>query len=224
MEIKHLDKNINIHLYENEVVSDIIKNSKTFFELNFLEYIRKNYNIQNNIVDIGANIGNHSLYFSEYLTYNKIICFEPFLDNYELLSKNMVDKNCELYNIALNDKEEEIPLYNSQKNNNGGFSLHNYNGISYIVKDKIKTTTLDCYNFNDVSMIKIDVEGHETHVLNGAKNTILRCNPIIFIENLAYDYPHLFNINQYDEFFNSVGYKNIDKNIAGSYMDLWIKK
>jgi hypothetical protein len=45
----------------------------------------------------------------------------------------------------------------------------------------------------------------EIPVLNGAKNTILRNNPIIFIENLAYDYPNLFNINAINIINENVG-------------------
>lgn len=41
---------------------------------------------------------------------------------------------------------------------------------------------LDDYEFKDVSLIKIDVEGYETKVLEGASNTILREKPIILIE------------------------------------------
>ena len=41
---------------------------------------------------------------------------------------------------------------------------------------------LDDYNFTDVDIIKIDVEGHEHSVLLGAKQTILQNKPLIQIE------------------------------------------
>ena len=54
---------------------------------------------------------------------------------------------------------------------------------------------------SQVTMIKIDVEGHEIPVLIGGIETIKKNKPIIFIENLSHGYPHLFKENQFDEFF-----------------------
>jgi FkbM family methyltransferase len=228
-EITHLNKKISINLHENEIVSSVINNSNSFFEIKFLEFVRNNFQKQKTIIDIGANIGNHSLFFSEFLEYDEIICFEPFERNVELLKLNLIGKNCRIMDYALSDSESEKILYNSQSNNFGGFSLHSYDGSkgenkSFIVKDKVVTKTLDSLNLTNVTMIKIDVEGHENSVLNGGIETIKKNSPIIFIENLSSGYPHLFKDSQFDEFFEKINYSRIHKNIEGSFMDLWIPK
>ena len=228
-EITHLNKKISINLHENEIVSSVINNSNNFFEVKFLDFVRNNFQKQKTIIDIGANIGNHSLYFSEFLDYDEIVCFEPFEKNVELLKLNLIGKNCRIMDYALSDSESEKILYNSQSNNFGGFSLHSYDGSkgenkSFIVKDKVVTKTLDSLNLSNVTMIKIDVEGHENSVLNGGIETIKKNNPIIFIENLSSGYPHLFKDSQFDEFFEKINYSRIHKNIEGSFMDLWIPK
>ena len=228
-EITHLNKKISINLHENEIVSSVINNSNNFFEVKFLDFVRNNFQKQKTIIDIGANIGNHSLYFSEFLDYDEIVCFEPFEKNVELLKLNLIGKNCRIMDYALSDSESEKILYNSQSNNFGGFSLHSYDGSkgenkSFIVKDKVVTKTLDSLNLSNVTMIKIDVEGHENSVLNGGIETIKKNNPIIFIENLSSGYPHLFKDSQFDEFFEKLNYSRIHKNIEGSFMDLWIPK
>ena len=228
-EITHLNKKISINLHENEIVSSVINNSNNFFEVKFLDFVRNNFQKQKTIIDIGANIGNHSLYFSEFLEYDEIVCFEPFEKNVELLKLNLIGKNCRIMDYALSDSESEKILYNSQSNNFGGFSLHSYDGSkgenkSFIVKDKVVTKTLDSLNLSNVTMIKIDVEGHENSVLNGGIETIKKNNPIIFIENLSSGYPHLFKDSQFDEFFEKINYSRIHKNIEGSFMDLWIPK
>jgi FkbM family methyltransferase len=228
-EITHLNKKISINLHENEIVSSVINNSNSFFEIKFLEFVRNNFQKQKTIIDIGANIGNHSLFFSEFLEYDEIICFEPFEKNVELLKLNLIGKNCRIMDYALSDSESEKILYNSQSNNFGGFSLHSYDGSkgenkSFIVKDKVVTKTLDSLNLTNVTMIKIDVEGHENSVLNGGIETIKKNSPIIFIENLSGGYPHLFNDSQFDEFFKKINYIRTHKNIEGSFMDLWIPK
>jgi FkbM family methyltransferase len=228
-EITHLNKKISINLHKNEIVSSVINNSNSFFEIKFLEFVRNNFQKQKTIIDIGANIGNHSLFFSEFLEYDEIICFEPFEKNVELLKLNLIGKNCRIMDYALSDSESEKILYNSQSNNFGGFSLHSYDGSkgenkSFIVKDKVVTKTLDSLNLTNVTMIKIDVEGHENSVLNGGIETIKKNSPIIFIENLSSGYPHLFDDSQFDEFFEKINYSRIHKNIEGSFMDLWIPK
>jgi FkbM family methyltransferase len=200
--------------------------TNNFFEIAFLDYLAKNYNNQMGILDIGANIGNHSLFFAKFLKCEMVYSFEPFPRNISLLKMNMrnyADKS-KIFEIALSDKEGTLPLYNSQAGNFGGFSLHSYsNGSSFIVNPSIDVITLDSLNLDNISMIKIDVENHENEVLEGAKNTIIRNKPIIFIENLFYNFPNVCpNPNPHENIFNSLNYIKKESNIFGSLMDLWI--
>ena len=209
-------------------MSDEMRRINNFFEITFLNFIKENYIKQNEILDIGANIGNHSLFFLKFLNCNKVHSFEPVKDNLKLLKQNTktyTDKNI-IYNIALSNKNGNTTLYNSQMHNNGGFSLHNYsNGSSFVVEDSINIRTLDSYNLNNISMIKIDVENHENEVLDGGRETILRNKPIIFIENLHYGYPNVCpDPNPHQTILNELNYTKIQSNILGSFMDLWVSK
>lgn len=211
---------------KGEIVSDNMVATNNFFEIAFLDYLAKNYNNQMGILDIGANIGNHSLFFAKFLKCEMVYSFEPFPRNISLLKMNMrnyADKS-KIFEIALSDKEGKLPLYNSQAGNFGGFSLHSYsNGSSFIVNPSIDVITLDSLNLDNISMIKIDVENHENEVLEGAKNTIIRNKPIIFIENLFYNFPNVCpNPNPHENIFNSLNYIKKESNIFGSLMDLWI--
>jgi FkbM family methyltransferase len=219
--IKYGDKSIDINIYESDNVSNAINNSSMFYEIGFLQHIQNNYSVQTGIIDIGANIGNHSLFFSEFLEHDIIHSFEPHPDNFELLQKNMDGKKAKLYQTALSDKKGEMVLYNSESGNNGGFSLH-HQPRSFVVYDKIDVTSLDSYELNNISMIKIDVEGHEDGVLKGAVNTIKKNHPIIFIENLGYGWPELFKVDRLNSFFDEMGYIKKEENIVGSLMDLWV--
>jgi FkbM family methyltransferase len=224
---KYANTDTEIFVYNNgEHISDNMINTKNFFEVRFLDYIAKKYNNQSGILDIGANIGNHSLFFAKFLNCEMVYSFEPFSSNIELLKKNMslFENKSKIYQIALSDQEGVMPLYNSQASNFGGYSLHSYsNGSSFIVNPSIKVITLDSLNLNNISMIKIDVENHENEVLEGAKETILRNKPIIFIENLFHGHPDVCpNPNPHKVMFDKLNYKRIDTNIQNSYMDLWI--
>jgi hypothetical protein len=131
-----------------------------------------------------------------------------------------------IYEIALSDKQGTMPLYNSQHDNYGGFSLHSYsNNSSFLVKDSVDVITLDSLNLSNISMIKIDVENHENEVLRGGKQTILNNKPIIFVENLYYGYPKVCpNPNPHQEIFDELGYYRKESNILGSFMDLWVSR
>ena len=154
--------------------------------------------------------------------------FEPFPSNVSLLKMNLYDykHKSKVYDIALSNKQCSLPLYNSQKENFGGFSLHSYsNGASFVVNPQINVITLDSLNLDNISMIKIDVENHENEVLQGGKQTILKNKPIIFIENLFHGYPIVCpNPNPHQTIFDELNYQRIETNILGSYMDLWISK
>jgi FkbM family methyltransferase len=218
------DTNIFVHDF-SETISNVIRQSKTFFEIQFLDFILKNYPDQKEIMDIGANIGNHSLFFANFLNCTKVHSFEPFPQNVSVLKKNMSNAivDHEIYDIALSSKAGEMTLYNSQSDNYGGFSLHNYGkGISYMVQPYIKVRTLDSFNLDNISMIKIDVENHENEVLDGARATIKRTRPIIFIENLSYGYPNVCpDPNPHRKILEELGYVRTTQNIHGSFMDLW---
>lgn len=74
-------------------------------------------------------------------------------------------------------------------------------------------------------MIKIDVENHENEVLEGAKSTILRNKPIIFVENLYHGFPEVQpNPNIHLAIFEELGYIKLASNILGGFMDLWVPK
>lgn len=75
-------------------------------------------------------------------------------------------------------------------------------------KVPVKIKTLDSYNFQDVDIIKIDVEGFEYDVLLGATDTIERCRPVVQVE-MVYGQPHRFGHSVHDilKFFEERGYK-----------------
>jgi hypothetical protein len=83
-------------------------------------------------------------------------------------------------------------MANSVKNtglrNYGGTSIYTDEGTDYSTETKVDCRRLDdIYKGGRVSIIKIDVEGHELQVLEGARDTIKRDLPTILIEIHEYD-------------------------------------
>ena len=136
---------------------------------------------RNVAVDIGANIGLYSYPLSK--AFRKVVAFEP-VPHCAAILKNYGAANIEVHNVGLSSfdgfLELHIPVHNGVEIS-GCASFSNIPG-----KDgKIITspvTTLDRCLLTGVSLMKIDVEGHELEVLKGADVTIKREKPVILIE------------------------------------------
>lgn len=175
-------RGIEINLHPNEDLSNHIRRERDFFECDILDYLKDYHEVQETIVDAGANIGNHSLYFANFLKYESMICFEPIPENFRLLELNLTQyPDIKLYQLALSDNWGTLRA--SPDGNNMGASRIREDGTI-----DVSTITLDSLNIQHLTLLKIDVEYHEPQLLVGAKNTIYRCHPLILIEdtNLAY--------------------------------------
>jgi FkbM family methyltransferase len=129
-------------------------------------------------IDVGASVG---LYASKFAEYSKHVhCFEaiPFVHDQRL--SLLLDRydNITTYNFAVCDKEGESTFYLDDK------KLGN-NSFSNLVDGqeiKVQTTFLDKYNFSNIGFLKIDTEGHELSVLEGAVQLIETQKPTCMIE------------------------------------------
>lgn len=130
-----------------------------------------------NAIDVGAHVGFWSRRLcSKFL---KVTSFEPVPDHFECLIKNTEGHhNIERHNIALSNTAGDV--YIDQHVENSGMSCITDSTTELLVQ----ANTLDSYNLENVDFIKIDVEGYEFAVLQGAERTITTYNPVLFIEVL----------------------------------------
>ena len=133
-------------------------------------------------LDIGANIGNHSIYFSKY--FKNVISYEPQDLVYKILKINTSKiNNIQVFNFALSDEKSDIIL---------NFDIKNRGGASFVNKtnkpngEVCKTKIFDEISPKlDYGFIKIDVEGFEIKVLKGMEKSILKNQPIIAFEGMG---------------------------------------
>ena len=136
------------------------------------------------ILDIGANIGYNTLMASDY---GPVHSFEPLF--HEIVQKNVeqnsVMKHVNVHPYALGDKNETSVIYIVKPSNGsvnyGGCSLypsicHESEGVSIEVK------RLDDVYTGHASFVKMDVEGHEYQILQGATELLKKHRPILLIE------------------------------------------
>lgn len=212
-----------VYSIKSDYVSTMIKCHSNFYEHGLLSFIKNKFPSQKNIIDIGANIGNHSLFFAKYMNCNHVFSFEPIDKNVVMFRNNLsnyTDK-CTLFVNALSDKNGKMVLYNSEYENFGGFSLYKQEK-SFEVLNEIDVVKLDDFNLTDVTLIKIDVENHENEVLRGGMKTILKNKPIVVLENSYYYFSHIFpNPNPHADVFQELGYVKLHSNVCNSSMDIW---
>lgn len=170
-----------------DYVSYTIATTNRFFEEPLLKHIRSTHRDVKKVLDIGANIGNHSLFFSEVMGCD-VIAFEPFPENFALLQRNCPKVTA--HNIALGDRDEtRKALFGSMRDEHGNLAMGNMGAVK-LVQDPaapgsfdLTVRTLDSFSIDGVELIKIDVEGMEEQVIRGGLKTIQRDKPIIYAEH-----------------------------------------
>ena len=142
-----------------------------------------------NALDIGANIGNHSLFFSDHFL--NVYSFEPSEINFELLKLNIKSKaNIKAFKYGASSKDQKIVLYTLSNSDSGHSSVmySENSNINFDNKETIDLVNLDNFlnknNISNVKFIKIDVEGYEFEVFKGIQELIKKDKPIIAFEQL----------------------------------------
>jgi FkbM family methyltransferase len=136
-------------------------------------------------VDVGANIGLHSLRAHKYGA--KMYCFEPDPDTFDILNINMQINGAftsELFQMACGNQSGTVQFDRSDIS--AGMSHIAYDTTSNDNSSnrlEVKIDTLDnmLSNVNEVSLIKIDVEGAEEQVIAGARSILSRSKDITLI-------------------------------------------
>lgn len=135
-----------------------------------------------NALDIGANIGNHTLQFSKH--FKSVLCFEPNKVIYDVLKINTRNRsNTQLYNFGLSNKASQSYL-NIPEFNFGGATVSTSKTKGSI---EINLKVFDDEIHEDFALVKIDVEGHELNVLKGMTKAIEKYKPIICFELINTD-------------------------------------
>lgn len=146
-----------------------------FYELDILKEIRAR-NLAGVYIDVGANIGNHTVFFSKHCRSTRVIAVEPNPAALELLAQNC--KQLDRVTIA------PFAAGAQQKTVRVGPTAATNLGSSRIGKAGVAASmdTLDRIAGDPVAaVIKIDTEGYEIEVLRGARR-LLKSRPLLAIE------------------------------------------
>jgi len=178
-------------IYAHDVIGIEI-NTEGAYEIEFLEAILlifENLGIDTKnftAIDIGANIGNHTIFFSKF--FSNVECFEPHPITSQLFALNTGQlSNICLHKHALSDSSGQGFLHSIQTNLGASFiSNERFSEADTL----IELETLDFYlqHFKSIKFIKIDVEGMEYKVLRGSESVIQTFRPVIAFEQHREDF------------------------------------
>lgn len=161
-------------------------------------------------IDIGVNESQLFSFMVKHCREGKIYGFEPIPQLYRYLLKRFSDKNVELYPYALSDREEETSFYYFPRRSGVSGMSRRLSLLPELEPEilSIKTRALDqLLDLSRLDLIKIDVEGAELKVLEGAKQHIQKCRPLVVFECQNQGLDH-FNDSpeQVFLFFEQLGY------------------
>tara|TARA_R110002153_G_scaffold73412_3_gene191512 strand:- start:2019 stop:2855 length:837 start_codon:yes stop_codon:yes gene_type:complete len=209
-----------LHPYQGKWELEALFNPK---ELNNISKLIKPNSV---VLDIGAQTGNMAVAYS--LFAKNVIAFEPNPAAFEVLEKNSTLNPITPYNLACSVEEGECEFHYSDPGLcNGGYAsvldrgvgvtghslpldIYMINVVNFIKSNHPK-------DFNNISFIKIDAEGHDKEILPTLKEIIDVNKPIIQTE--IYDGLTPNETNQLIESINNLGYKAYDMDACNNDID-----
>ena len=153
-------------------------------EKKFIRLIKDEINLS---LDIGANVGNYTkLILQE--TNSKVISFEPLPDAYrelEVLKKDFKER-LETYNFAISNENKKQELYFGNEKSEKASLMNNLEKLSFVGETNINKISVEVKKLDDlkdilknqiIDFIKIDTEGYEFEVLDGAQHLLKEHQP-----------------------------------------------
>lgn len=207
LSIEKLSAKFYLPLYKTEHIQRSIVAKGNYYEFETLHYMSDiadgggiSEAIKGNcVLDIGSNIGNHTLYFLLECGAGVVHCFEPVFETFSYLKRNIELNNlqdkCILHNEGVGAKTAKAKLINFEHKNMGSSEL------SYSNDGNIPIVAIDDMVFDSkIAFVKIDVEGFEREVLQGMQKTIERELPYMMVE-IRNEY-----FDEIQEMLSTIGY------------------
>lgn len=150
-----------------------------------------------NVIEVGSNIGTQAVAIAKKIPQGKLFCFEPQRMIFQTLCCNLhLNRlsNVFAYQMGVGDSSGSIEIQSSNYDtpwNYGSFSLNKGFSTENPFKGEVKLEQIPLISLDEhpeiqkltaLRLLKIDAEGFELKVLEGAKGLIQRFNPLIFVE------------------------------------------
>jgi FkbM family methyltransferase len=181
-----------------------------FHEVEHLEVMKKYYVPGTNILDAGANVGNHTVYFSKYFENSTVYPIEPVAVLYKMLLMNVALNYCHNVNLdyigyglcSVNATGHPHIVMGEENMGSTRMYPERHEELNCPILPPIQLVLGDdLLRGIDFDFIKMDIEGMEMDALDGLRTIITKCRPKIFIEVSA------SNIDQFMNWIKTNNYK-----------------
>jgi FkbM family methyltransferase len=183
------------------------------------------------LLDCGSNYGFYSFYVASLSLGNQVLAFEASPETFNSFKANLElnnFRNIDYRNLAISEVSGKFISFYESYNDWESSATHNKFKNNKIVN--IETTTIDqelskkdLSNF--VVIIKLDIEGNEFNAIQGAKDTILKYEPLIIIELSIYNFNNKnYNFNFFRKFLNDFKYKIYDDKLVSLNIETLIDR
>ena len=163
-------------------------------------------------VDVGAHVGLWTMHLAKWFAH--VEAFEPNAALVPCFLRNVPMENVSLHGVALGPHEGTCGL--RRFDGNTGHTMHSGVGGD----GGIPMQRLDDLELEHVDFIKIDVEGYEPGVITGARETIMRCRPVMVVEEKDFGKEHGFKPLAAIKMLEAIGMTTIH-NIGGDHIMVW---
>ena len=197
--------------YPGDFIQSFIVDNNEFFEQDTLSALEPYICDNANILDLGANIGNHTIYFASHCNVSHIYSFEPVKSTFKILKKNIeINKfhNVTIFNLGASYKNENAVFEIYDNLNIGNSHLFGLEDNLSQKNNQIKLVKMDDFlsdKLERLDFIKIDVEDYEYKALLGLRRLLCDFSPLVFIEI----YPEFYLKD--NSLLESYGYRQIRK-------------
>lgn len=176
---------IELPFEDTDYIQGLIRRTGTPYELEMLEAMAAVLDADDLVLDVGANVGNHTLFLAAVVG-ARVVAYEPDPRLAEAIERSSAANNLSdhiaVRAVAVADAPGELTLVDDVDGNLGG--QHLVNDVD-AVGQRVPTIRLDDEQLDArVRAMKIDVEGYEFNVLEGARALIERDHPDLWIECL----------------------------------------
>lgn len=187
---------------QHDHIQKTVRTSRKFYEPDLLAESFEKVNPGDLVIDVGANIGNHTLFWAG-ICKADVIAVEPNRSALEILNKNLalngLEDSVSVIDCAVSSRYGQGELIENQVDNMGTAALRSNSAGS------IRVDTLDSIVPEaSVSLVKVDTEGHDLDVLKGSAGLLSRARPLIYCEAENDEARVLI-----DQYLGSLGYRRV---------------
>jgi FkbM family methyltransferase len=179
-------------------------------DISYISKLISNYNSKIVFLDIGANKGMYyDALFNGQKIEHEVIMVEPIKEFYQkLLDKYSKISNISIFNFCLGDKKTNVTIFRKGEGGSMHYSKEDLQVKSKIINSETIAMTLgdEIIGIKEVSLIKIDTDGHDFYCLKGLVKTLAKYPLITFEHSNKLSKKAGYKLNNLKSFLNEKGY------------------